>query len=145
MQSLQTLSRTSSHVQAKLRGCCCEACIDAPRLLRAPSTPGLHGNFRPWSEYVSQDEAKEVEAAMASGRGPGRASRRQRRKDSLKERNLSKRVLKVERRRHGKEVMAAAAGEGQGQEAGQGEGEGADKMAKLRELRTRLAETSASA
>lgn len=35
--------------QTKFKGCCCEACQEAPRLLRPAKTRGLYGN---WSEYA---------------------------------------------------------------------------------------------
>lgn len=35
--------------QTKFKGCCCEACQDAPRLLRPAKTAGQYGN---WSAYV---------------------------------------------------------------------------------------------
>lgn len=35
--------------QTSFKGCCCEACQEAPRLLRPAKTRGLYGN---WSEYA---------------------------------------------------------------------------------------------
>ena len=35
--------------KGRFRGCCCEACQDAPRLLRPAKTAGQYGN---WAEYI---------------------------------------------------------------------------------------------
>lgn len=78
------------------RGCCCEACQDAPRLLRPAKTAGLYGN---WAHYADGEEgaaaAAAASAAMAQGRGEGRISRRRKRQQALKERDQAKRTAKV--------------------------------------------------
>ncbi len=35
--------RTAPPAQSRMRGCCCEACLAAPRLLRAPKAQGYYG------------------------------------------------------------------------------------------------------
>ena len=82
-------------------GCCCEECMDAPRLLRPMKTKGQYGN---WTQYTDPNDL-EVTESMASGRGSGRISRRRKRQQALKEKNVAKRTLKVERRRFAKEVQ----------------------------------------
>jgi len=57
----------------RLRGCCCEACMDAPRLLRPLKESGCYGS---WTEYSTGPES---EKAIASGRGDGRLRRRAKR------------------------------------------------------------------
>jgi predicted sulfurtransferase len=116
--------------KTKLRGCCCEDCVDAPRLLRPTKTAGLYGN---WTQYIDADDP-DVAQAMASGRGHGRISRRRKRQQALKEREQAKRVLKLERRRYAKEALAKAV-EGRREV----ENESREyKLARLRELRQQM-------
>ena len=86
------------------RGCCCETCMDAPRLLRPLKTKGQYGN---WTHYVDSED-EDVALTMSSGRSAGRISRRRKRQQALKEREKAKRALKVERRRSAKEALAKA-------------------------------------
>ena len=125
------------NAQVSLKGCCCEACIDAPRLLRPVKEQGLYGN---WTEYASTGrEGKEVAAAMVAGRAEGRPSRRRKRLEALKERMLAKKDVRVERRQRAKEALAAVAGaQGGGECATDGAAERLARMAKLRELREQL-------
>lgn len=117
-------------LQTELKGCCCQQCMDAPRLLRPIKSKGQYGN---WTEYVSSDE--EAAQAMAAGRGEGRISRRRKRQQALKDRSAIKRAEKVERRRRGKEMMASLSREADGPEQPEAE----DRMARLRQLKERLA------
>lgn len=41
--------------QADLRGCCCEACQQAPRLLRAPKALGYYGSWQAAAGTDSDD------------------------------------------------------------------------------------------
>jgi predicted sulfurtransferase len=134
-----------SGCKSQLKGCCCEACITAPRLLRPMKTKGQYGN---WTEYTggSVSDTSSSEDKMATGRGEGRISRRRKRQAALKDKELAKRALKVERRRHAKEAMAAAVlGENvqldtSGNRSVENESE--ERMAKLRELKERLQNSS---
>ncbi|KAI3436466.1 hypothetical protein D9Q98_005883 [Chlorella vulgaris] len=138
------------------RGCCCEACTDAPRLLRPAKTAGQYGN---WSQYTAE-EGEGSRKAITSGRGEGRISRRRKRLDALRARELEKRNVKLERRRQARELMAtlqqqmAQAGvtdaddsggsssSSAGAESGSEQAARADRLARLRELRERLASSS---
>jgi hypothetical protein len=127
--------------RSALRGCCCEACVDAPRLLRPAKGAGLYGN---WMQYAAGEEAGSKQRAIASGRGEGRIARRRKRQQALRERELAKRAARAERRRHAKEVMEAALKERGEGDAGQapavavgGDAERLAKMKRLRELRER--------
>jgi predicted sulfurtransferase len=125
--------------KTQLKGCCCEACITAPRLLRPVKTTGQYGN---WTQYGrdGSDSDESPEEKMALGRGEGRISRRRKRQAALKDKELAKRALKVERRRHAKEAMAAALGH-ENLENGvtnSVDNEGEERMVRLRELRERL-------
>lgn len=42
--------------KGKFSGCCCEGCMDAPRLLRPTKTKGTYGN---WAEYASSSSEGE--------------------------------------------------------------------------------------
>lgn len=121
--------------KTKFKGCCCEACQEAPRLLRPAKTRGLYGN---WSEYAEEEQGTQ---AMALGRGEGRISRRRKRQQAMKVREQAKRAVKVERRHRAKELMAAAEQRGEVPPPG-GAAEQAERLARLerlRELRERLA------
>lgn len=113
--------------------------MDAPRLLRPVKTQGLYGN---WTQYAPDDET--TKTAMLAGRGEGRISRRRKRQQTLKDKEIAKRALKVERRRYAKEAMASVVAEnGEGETTRGQENSGAaapldDKMARLRELRQRM-------
>lgn len=115
--------------KTKLSGCCCESCVDAPRLLRPCK---IRGHYGTWREYASEEDV----ASMTSGRGEGRISRRRKRQQALKDREMAKRALKVERRRHAKEAMARRDNAENGGTASIDAA--GDRMAKLRELRDRL-------
>jgi rhodanese-related sulfurtransferase len=138
--------------KSALRGCCCEACVDAPRLLRPVKSAGLYGH---WTQYVAGEEVDAQQKAMASGRGDRRIGRRRKRQQAQHEREIAKRATRVERRRHAKEVMAAAVreqverkGAGEGDEQGSAgvaaslDSERQARMQRLRELRERLLDSS---
>jgi hypothetical protein len=97
--------------------------------LRPSKTKGHYGT---WREYIATEE--EV-ASMAAGRGEGRISRRRKRQQALKDREMAKRALKVERRRYAKEAMAQRDDSPNVETAGDA---AVGRMAKLRELRERL-------
>ena len=40
-----------------MRGCCCAACLEAPRLLRAPKTQGYYGSWHAAAGADSDGEA----------------------------------------------------------------------------------------
>lgn len=121
--------------RSQYKGCCCSVCMDAPRLLRPPKSQGQYGN---WRKYADGDE-EEVNEVMAGGRGEGRISRRRKRQQALKEREMAKRLLKLERRRHAKEMMAEAAERDEGGEEREDElNDHRARIARLRELRARL-------
>jgi predicted sulfurtransferase len=136
-----------------LKGCCCEACITAPRLLRPVKTKGQYGT---WSQYTGEDgidsdssDALTEAERMTRGRGEGRVSRRRRKQAALKDKELAKRAMKVERRRHAKEAMAAAVGgistedtNNTASRENDNRNENEERMAKLRELRERLHNSS---
>jgi predicted sulfurtransferase len=136
-----------SGCKTQLKGCCCEECISAPRLLRPVKTTGQYGN---WTQYGGSDsDSSEAQKIVASGRGEGRISRRRKRQAALKDKELAKRALKVERRRHAKEAMAAAVGdeENNGENGGDlavENGGEEDRMAKLKELRERLQKSTST-
>ncbi|MEW5313610.1 MAG: hypothetical protein WDW38_005164 [Sanguina aurantia] len=89
--------------QTRLRGCCCEACLSAPRLLRPQKTEGY---YSAWESYAEGEEA--VGRMMASGRvQEGRLARRARRRDSLK----GKRQGHLDERAAKKEMIRAASAE----------------------------------
>ena len=119
--------------KTQLSGCCCESCMDAPRLLRPAKTAGQYGN---WTQYVKgEDNAAQ---AMTTGRGEGRIARRRKRQQVLKEKEQAKRVLKVERRRHAKEAMAAVDSTNEIDAEKEAAIEAEGRMLRLRELRQRL-------
>ncbi|KAL4457423.1 hypothetical protein ABPG75_012288 [Micractinium tetrahymenae] len=136
--------------KGKFRGCCCESCMDAPRLLRPAKTKGTYGN---WSDYVSQSEGEdddclgEASQAIASGRGEGRISRRRKRQQAMKQRELAKRAVKVERRRQAKVVLAqlqSQMAEGAAPAANDEQAERLARLERLRELRQRLQQQQAA-
>lgn len=127
-----------SGCKTQLKGCCCDACITAPRLLRPVKIKGQYGNWTQYGRDGSDSDESPVEK-MATGRGEGRISRRRKRQAALKDKELAKRAMKVERRRHAKEAMAAALGEKSLENDVKNVGnEDEEKMVKLRELRERL-------
>lgn len=67
--------------QARYSGCCCEACMSAPRLLRPAKVDG--GFYGAWGNYAEEGDAS-VSTAMATGRSEGRVARRARRREALK-------------------------------------------------------------
>lgn len=116
----------------KFSGCCCEECQSAPRLLRPVKTSGYYGT---WQQYAESED----EVHMARGRGEGRISRRRKRQQAVKEREVARRALKVERRRYAKEVMAEKQAEVMDVEQQSGSGAVKDeRLARLNELRQRL-------
>ncbi|KAK2077589.1 hypothetical protein QBZ16_004434 [Prototheca wickerhamii] len=82
-----------------LRGCCCEACTAAPRLLRPLKQGGLYGG---WQRYAAGPEAAR---AMAQGRGPRRAERRRERLAEQRERLRAKTAEHQRRRAEAEEVL----------------------------------------
>lgn len=85
-----------------MKGCCCRACTDAPRLLRPPKAGGQYGN---WQLYAEEGEAP------SRGMGPGQRARqterRRRRLEQLRARALEKKEERLERRRLVDLVMEA--------------------------------------
>lgn len=122
-----------SACKTKMAGCCCEVCMDAPRLLRPAKTAGQYGN---WTQYA-RGEGAAVEA-MSSGRGEGRIARRRKRQQALKEKEQAKRMLKVERRRHAKEAMAEIESTREVDAERESVADAEERMMRLRELRERL-------
>ncbi|DBB14469.1 TPA: hypothetical protein ACH3X3_004757 [Trebouxia sp. C0006] len=80
-------------------GCCSQACLEAPRLLRPPKQAGYYGN---WTTYSSDDEVSK--ASMIKGRGSGRLARRRKRIDKMR----AKEALAREERHARKELVKAA-------------------------------------
>jgi len=128
-----------SGCKTQLKGCCCEACITAPRLLRPMK---MTGQYERWTQYREEgsDSDDSQEDKMGAGRGERRISRRRKRQAAkLKDKEIAKRVLKVERRRHAKEAMAAALGSKNLENGDDStENEDNERMVRLRELRERL-------
>lgn len=121
--------------KGKYRGCCCEACVQAPRLLRPFKPEG--GHYGSWTQYAGEETA----GALASGRGAGRTARRRRRQQALKKKIDELRAAKAERRK----LVKAAMEERERQEGGadqstdeQGES-GEVRLLRLQALRKRLA------
>ena len=48
-------------VQAKLSGCCCEACMQAPRLLRPHKPQGYYGTY---DQYLGFDSSQVIKLAQ---------------------------------------------------------------------------------
>jgi predicted sulfurtransferase len=121
--------------RAALRGCCCEACTAAPRLLRAEKAVGLYGT---WIEAVPEGERAEATSRMRAGRGEGRALKRRRKLEALREREAARRALQVERQRLGKAAMAALEEGGDAAPAADAPEARLARLRELRELRERL-------
>lgn len=80
-------------------GCCSQACLEAPRLLRPPKQAGYYGN---WTTYSSDDDVSK--ASMIEGRGSGRLARRRKRIDKMR----AKEAIAREERHARKELVKAA-------------------------------------
>jgi len=62
-----------------LKGCCCEACTNPPRMLRPLKEDGYYGR---WTSYGGDNT--DSQGAMASGRGEGRRRRRAAKKAAVR-------------------------------------------------------------
>jgi len=119
---------------ARHTGCCCEACMAAPRLLRPAKVSGQYGT---WASTVDAEDAETLAAAMAAGRGDGRRDRRRARAARLA---ASRGEHRVERARR-KALMRAALAEREAQGGGQEEEDAeqaSERLARLADLRARL-------
>lgn len=112
-----------------LKGCCCNECMKAPRLLRPMKTVGLYGN---WTQYIDSD-AEDAAMKIANGRGDGRLSRRHKRLAAVREKQKLIRDEKMERRRTVRAMIASTS-----QKSKQEETNSPERLARLRELREHL-------
>ncbi|EFJ51382.1 hypothetical protein VOLCADRAFT_103426 [Volvox carteri f. nagariensis] len=88
--------------KALLNGCCCEACMEAPRLLRPAKVDG--GHYGAWGNYADRDEVGPV---ISQGRTrEGRVARRARRREALKEKRMEFVAEKLARKKMVREAMA---------------------------------------
>ena len=117
------------------RGCCCESCMSAPRLLRPAKTSGHYGTWATEAAAVGSDgDALAAAAARLSiGRGDGRLARRRARAARLRARGDAQREERQARKETAKAALKSREedGEGDGEDRGQ-------KLARLRELRERV-------
>ena len=139
---------------AELKGCCCEACVTAPRLLRPAKVAGYYGTWASEAEALAaaarEGDAEAAaslaaaRAAMSSGRGSGRLARRRARAERL---GAERAAAKEERLRKKAAAKAELAKRGDGgseegerkEEESVVEGdERAARLAKLEALRSRL-------
>ncbi len=68
--------------KSKWSGCCCEACTQAPRLLRPAKLEG--GHYGAWGNYA---DVESFGTKIAEGRShEGRVARRARRREAVKDR-----------------------------------------------------------
>jgi len=118
------------------RGCCRDACVDAPRLLRPAKVAGHYGTWA--TEAVAAGgEGADALARMAAGRGEGRLTRRRSRASRHAERRADDRADRAERKEAARAALKARAG-GEGEGGGGGDATAASR-ARLAELRARLA------
>ncbi|GLC36573.1 hypothetical protein PLESTM_000461600 [Pleodorina starrii] len=83
-------------------GCCCEACMSAPRLLRPAKVDG--GHYGAWGNYADRDEAGPI---ISTGRTrEGRVARRARRREALKEKRMEFVSEKLARKKMVRDAMA---------------------------------------
>ncbi|KAL6758985.1 hypothetical protein V8C86DRAFT_2582898 [Haematococcus lacustris] len=84
----------------RFKGCCCEECISAPRLLRPALLQG--GHYGAWGNYASEESYRHVN--MTSRQREGRVQRRERRKEAMR----AKRAAQLEQRQALKALMRDA-------------------------------------
>ena len=83
-------------MQERLKCCCCEACMNAPRYVRPPKSGGHYGS---WLSLADPMGLKQIRESMTAGRGHGRLAKRQRRNDRLRTKRAAAREEKTRRRR----------------------------------------------
>lgn len=112
--------------KARFSGCCCEACMAAPRLLRPAKVEG--GHYGNWGNYADRDE---VAPLIATGRTrEGRVARRARRREALRGKREEFIAEKLARKQMVREAMAKMEEfELQQKQQQEAEAEGARKMA----------------
>ena len=136
----------------RLSGCCCEACVAAPRLLRPAKVSGYYGTWASEAEAViaavgQGDQAAAASslaaarAAMSSGRGSGRLARRRARAERLSQERAAAKEERLRKKAAAKAELAKRGG-GEGGAMGESE-EGCDeeraaRLAKLEALRSKL-------
>ena len=91
-----------------MQGCCCRKCIEPARLRRPHKAAGAYNLYGKWPTLVPtagqggdgcwQEGLLEAAAAMASGRGPGRLLRRQKRAAKLRSVHAAERAEKQARK-----------------------------------------------
>jgi len=129
----------------KLSGCCCEACVSAPRLLRPAKVSGYYGTWASEAEEllasVGDKEAAAASlaaarAAMSSGRGSGRLARRRARAERLSQERAAAKEERLRKKAAAKaELAKRGGGRGGDFDGGEGEGEGGSERKKLGEER----------
>jgi len=88
--------------KSRLAGCCCEACMQAPRLLRPAKTDG--GFYGAWGNYAEGDALGTV---MSSGRSrEGRVARRAKRREAMREKRARQAEERIKTRAMLREAVA---------------------------------------
>ncbi|KAK9845288.1 hypothetical protein WJX81_002464 [Elliptochloris bilobata] len=99
------------------RGCCCEVCLSAPRLLRAPKAQGYYGLWHAAAAAAGGGDGEvdasgsraaaqaELDQRIAAGRGNGRLLRRRRRRERLRAEHSAAKDEALRRRRLINEAM----------------------------------------
>eukprot|EP00798_Chlamydomonas_sp_ICE-L_P006427 gene6427-3055_t len=88
--------------KSRFRGCCCEECMSAPRLLRPVKLDG--GHYGAWGNY-SDDESAGMR--IASGRKrEGRVARMAKRRGMMKDRRTQKHEAEIEIKKQIREATA---------------------------------------
>ena len=146
---------------SRLRGCCCEACVAAPRLLRPAKVAGYYGTWASEAAAgLAGDEGGDAaaaaaslaaaRAAMSSGRGSGRLARRRARAERLSQERAAAKEERLRKKAAAKAELAKRDGggsdEGGGGLGGESERKGSvvgddersARLAKLEALRSRL-------
>ena len=102
-----------SDCKGRYRGCCCEACMSAPRLLRPAKAGG--GHYGQWGNYAEAGEGEgliNMGRVMATGRlgssSAGQLARRARRREIIQQR----RARQVEEKVKLKAMVGACMREG---------------------------------
>ncbi|KAK9818254.1 hypothetical protein WJX72_009661 [[Myrmecia] bisecta] len=146
------LTDVASPNKGAYQGCCCTACVEAPRLLRPLKDQGYYGA---WGNY---SDGRNAERAMAEGRGSRRLTRRRQRMERLREKNREAKEERMARRSMVKAALRAledpehaqdpASPLEARQQSANGQQDSApsdDRSARLAELRKRLARTKLAA
>ncbi|DBA74585.1 TPA: hypothetical protein ACH3X2_009457 [Trebouxia sp. C0005] len=110
-------------------GCCSQACLEAPRLLRPPKQAGYYGN---WTTYSSDDDVSK--ANMIEGRGSGRLARRRKRIGKMR----AKEAIAREERHARKELVKAAMQSRQNQSDHQDENHDAQQLDAAKQSMARM-------